>query len=156
MVAIAISRKQLADQVEQRLRDNLTNASVYRGEVPEKPPVIQTAGAPDPSGRIAPYVVLFTGAGNPRIEASLNGSERELDWSFATNCVAGYDEDCGRLVDRVHDLLYHWEPVIEGHAFGWVEPPPGFDPGPVRQQIFTGLPPRFFLPMQWRLAVTTS
>lgn len=153
---VGISRKQLADLVELRLRNGLTNASVYRGEVPNKPPVIQTAGADDPSGRVAPYVVLFTGAGNPIIEASLDGSGRELDWSCQTNCVAGYDEDCGRVVDRVHDLLFHWSPTIDGHAVGWFEPPPGFDPGPVRPQHFPGLPPRFFLPMQWRLSATTS
>lgn len=154
---VGISRKKLADLVEQRLTDGLAGrATVYRGEVPDKPPVIQTGGSDDPSGRVAPYVVLFTGAGNPIIEATLAGCGVEVDWSFQTNCVAGYDADCGRLIDRVHDLLFHWAPVLDGHAFGWIEPPPGFDPGPVRRQDFAGLPPRFFTPLQWRLPTTTS
>lgn len=153
---MGISRKQLADLVEKRLRDNLTNATVYRGEVPDKPPVIQTAGKDDPSGRIAPYVVLYTGAGNPTVEADLGRGGVELDWSFQTNCVAGYDADCGRLVDRVTDLLFRWVPQLDGHAFGLIEPPPGFDPGPIRRQDLTGIPPRFFAPLQWRLSITTS
>ncbi|NGZ99624.1 hypothetical protein G5V59_02505 [Nocardioides sp. W3-2-3] len=45
--------------------------TVYRGEIPDptKVPLLQNPGGyPDRSGRIAPYVVLFGGTGNPFVE----------------------------------------------------------------------------------------
>lgn len=150
-----IRRKGLGDLTYDRL-DTLPGVIIYRGEIPDIPPVIQTPSGPDPSGRVAKHVVFFTGAGNPVIEADAAGFNTELAWSFTTICVAGYEPDCLDLVDDVHQLLYRWTPVLADHVFGRVAPPPGFDPGSPRRIDRAGIPSRFELPLLWQLPVTTS
>lgn len=160
MTTVAIRRKVLGDLAHTRLVDLGPTVTVYRGELPDPPPVITTPAGPDPSGRIAKYVVLFAGAGDPVIELDVAEANTELAWSFTTICVAGYEADCLDLVDDVHQLFFRWRPdltpELAGHVFGRVTPPPGFDPGSVRRIDRPGLPPRFELPLLWRLPVTTS
>lgn len=150
-----IRRKVLGDLVDARLK-LLSGLTVYRGEIPDRPPVLMNGATPDPSGRVARHVVWFAGAGSPAVEADVADTNVELDWTFTTICVAGYLDDCLHLVDIVHNQLYRWTPVLAGHAFGRVKPPPGFDPGSVRRIDRAGVPPRFELPLLWRLPLTTS
>lgn len=156
MTTTPIRRLALGDLVHTRLTTGLASAVIFRGEIPDQPPVLMNGPTPDPSRRVAKHLVWFSGAGDPVIEGDLADANTELDWSFTTICVAGYEADTLDLVDDVHQLLYRWTPVLEDHAFGRVTPPPGFDPGSVRRQDRQGLPPRFELPLLWRLAVTTS
>lgn len=152
----AVPRKKLGDLVEARAK-TLAGVTVYRGEVPGKPPVIQTGGAADSSGRVAPYVVLYTGAGTPSDELDVADAAVDLVWSWQVTCVAGYEADCGRLVDRVDELFYRWTPdrgAIDGLNFGRTKPPLGFDPGFIRRDEAV-TPNRFWLPLQYLLPVTT-
>lgn len=145
-----VSRFTLGGLIEARL-DGLTGISVYRGDVPNPLPVITTPDGPDPSGRVAKYIVLHTGGGDPVIDRKLSDTGDELTWSFQTNVGAGYDADCADAADQVVDRLHLWQPVQAGYQFGLVRPPFGFDPGNIRPQQIPGMPPRFFLPLQWRL-----
>lgn len=155
MSVVPIRRKVLGDLVDTRLQD-LAGVIIYRGEIPDIPPVIQTPSGPDPSGRVAKHVVFFGGAGDPTVEADVADYNTELAWSFTTICVAGYHDDCLDLVDDTTALLHRWTPLLEDHVFGRVKPPPGFDPGSPRRIDRKGLPPRFELPLLWQLPVTTS
>lgn len=152
----AIRRKVLGDLAEARLAGVAGSPTIYRGEIPDQPPVLMNGPTPDPSGRVAKHVVLFGGGGNPIVEADVADCNTELDWMFTTICVAGYEADCLDLVDDVSVQLYRWTPALTDHVFGRVAPPPGFDPGSPRRMDRKGLPPRFELPLLWRLYVTTS
>jgi hypothetical protein len=152
-----IRRKVLGDLLFARLQGlpGPTAVTVYRGEVPEHPPVARDAASgPDPSGRVAPYVVLFDGAGPTNLEPDLGGRNEDLLWSPQIIIAAGFSADCVQLVDQVCAWVYRWSPVIPGLVAGGLEPPAGFDPGVVRIDRAVS-PPRFFLPTQWRLVVTT-
>lgn len=157
-----IRRKVLGDLIVTRL-GLLDGVTVYRGEIPDvddagvpQPLRLTTPDGPDPSGRVAPYILFSTGGGNPVIEPSVADCNTELLWSFQTTCVAAYDADAGHLADRVHSQLFRWSPTLLGHVFGAVKPPPGFDPGSVVKDEYPGEPPRFYLPQLWRLPVTTD
>lgn len=152
-IATSVPRKTLGDLAEARLK-TLSGVTVYRGEVPGEPPVIQSGGRPDASGRVAPYVVLWPGAGRPSAEQDAADSRADLEWPFQLTCVAGYSADCERLVDRVDALIYRWAPTLAGFGFGSCKPPLGFDPGPIRKDEQVK-PPRFYLPLQYVLPVTT-
>jgi hypothetical protein len=145
-----IRRKELGDQLEARLKalPGSPAVTVYRGEVDEHPPTY-----PD-SDRVAPYVVLFDGTGTVNLEPDLAYRNEDLAWTPQITIAAGFSPDCVQLVDRVCAWVYRWSPVLEGVAAGLLEPPPGFDPGPVRIDR-TVSPPRFFVPTQWRVDVTT-
>lgn len=154
--AVTIRRKVLGDMLEGHLRTGLVAGpgvpavSVYRGEVPKgEPPLL-----PDDSGRIGPYVVLFDGVGTPDIEPDLAGQNVDLRWSSQMIVGAGWQADCSATVDRICDLVYRWSPSIPGLAAGRTEPPPGYDPGPLRRNDSVS-PPRWWTPLQWRLDVTT-
>lgn len=152
-----IRRKVLGDLLFARLQalPGPTSVTVYRGEVPEHPPVARDAASgPDPSGRVAPYVVLFDGAGPTDLEPDLGGQNEDLLWSPQITIAAGFSPDCAQLVDQVCAWVYRWSPAIPGLSAGRLEPPDGFDPGVVRPDR-TVSPPRFFLNTQWRLVVTT-
>jgi len=152
-----IRRKVLGDQLEARLKalPGPTPVTVYRGEVPDHPPVaLDAAGAEDPSGRVAPYVVLFDGTGVPNLEPDLAYRNEDLRWSPQITVAAGWSTDCTQLVDRVCAWVYRWQPVITGTSAGFLEPPPGFDPGSPRPDR-TVTPVRFFVSTQWRIDITT-
>lgn len=153
----AIRRKLIGDQIEALLR-TLTDVTYYRGEVPDAPPLIETDGITDPSGRVAPYVVQFTGSGTPYVNAERDVADTHDDLTAVhqVTCVAGYEADCLHLVDQVDHLLRRWTPTAPGLAFGRLTPPPGYDPGqPRRDNTLQGSPPRYFVPLQYRLDVTT-
>lgn len=153
--AVSIRRKVLGDLFEKHLRTGLVagpgfpEVSVYRGEVPKDIPLLPE------SGRIAPYVVLFDGVGRPDIEPDLAGVNVDLRWSAQMIVGAGWQADCSATVDRICDLAYRWSPVIPGIAAGRMEPPPGYDPGPLRRNDSVS-PPRWWTPLQWRVDVTAS
>jgi hypothetical protein len=152
-----IRRKVLGDQLYARLKalPGPTPVTVYRGEVDDHPPLaLDAAGQADPSGRVAPYVVLFDGTGTPDLEPDLAGRNEDLRWSPQITVAAGWSPDCTQLVDQVCAWVYRWAPVLEGASAGGLEPPPGFDPGPPRADR-TVTPVRFFVPLQWQLDVTT-
>lgn len=132
--------------------------TVYRGEIPEPSavPLLQTpSGHPDPSGRIAPYVVVFGGIGNPLVEPDVADTADELDWTLHLLCAAAYAEDCLALVDRVHSRLFRAELVHADVVVGRLAPPPGYDPGPPRR-VDTVQPVRFEAPLQYRLTATAD
>lgn len=154
---VKIRRKVLGDLLEAHLTAGLVAGpgvplvSVYRGEVPKgQPPEM-----PDAPGRIAPYVVLFDGVGLPDIEPDLGGQNVDLRWSAQMIVGAGFLPDCAATVDRICDLVYRWTPALgNGLAAGRMEPPPGYDPGPLRRNDSVS-PPRWWTPLQWRIDVTT-
>jgi hypothetical protein len=99
-----IRRKVLGDQLYARLKalPGPTPVTVYRGEVDDHPPLaLDAAGQPDPSGRVAPYVVLFDGTGTPDLEPDLAGRNEDLRWSPQITVAAGWSPDCTQLVDLV-------------------------------------------------------
>lgn len=164
-----IRRKVLGDQLEARLLllPGAPVVTLYRGEVsaagrrppvagdPGQPPLLLDAlGNPDPSGRVAPYVVLFDGTGPTDLEPDLAGMNEDLRWTPQTTVVAGFSPDCAQLVDRVCAWIYRWSPSLPGVAAGRLETPPGYDAGPPRPDRQVS-PPRFFVPLQWRLDLTT-
>jgi len=151
-----ISRLTLSDAVVARL-GTLPGVTVYKGEVPDAPPVIEAGGFPDAAGRVAPYVVIYGSAGTPNTsQADLGDAADDLDWGVQVTVAAGYEDDCLHTVDRVHTALYRWAPTGLGAGIvaGGLRPPVGFDPGPARIDNDVQ-PPRFWLPLLYRTTVTT-
>jgi hypothetical protein len=150
-----ISRRLLTNAIFDRLDTLLIGVTIYKGEVPEAPPLIQLPGGPDPSGRVAPYIVLYPSPGRPYDEeADLGDSNVDLDWQFQATVAAGYIDDLNETVASADDLLFRWSPVVAGAVVGRLRPPLGFDPGPTRRdKDFT--PNRFFVPLLYQLTATT-
>lgn len=153
---MSIRRKVLGDLVDTQLK-TITGLKVFRGEVNEPLPLIQKGNGPDPSGRVAPYVVHYTGAGSHDVagERDVADTHEDLLWTVHLIVAAGYDADCAHIIDRVDAALFRWTPPASaGIAFGQMRPPPGYDPGPIRinEQV---RPTRFWLPLQYQLPVTT-
>jgi hypothetical protein len=155
----AIRRLLLTQAVDDRLDalPGLPAVKRYDGEIPDPAPLLTIPGSstPDPSGRVAPYVVSFGGIGRPVVEPDVAQTMVELDWPVHLICVAGFRDDVLALVDRVHSWLFRWSPVINGVAVGHLEPPLGYEPPPPRR-IDAVQPVRFEVPLQYRLAVTAS
>jgi hypothetical protein len=153
-----IRRKVLGDQLETRLRQipGTPVVAVHRGEVPGQPDlaVQLVGGAPDPAGRIAPYVVLFDGTGTTDLEVGRGRCGEQLRWTPQVTVAAGFAPDCAHTVDRVMAWLKDWRPVIPEVATGFLLLPPGYDPGPARPDRQTK-PPRWFVPLQFQLDATT-
>ena len=150
----------VTDVILARLR-LLEGVSVYDSGVDTPLPISTDAdGAPDPLGRVGKYVVLYPG-GTLGV-----GSDEEADaadahvdrlWTGSLVCSSGWRRDTQALVDDVHDLLYRWVPTIPEHPelrCGRMKPPPGYNPGDMRRNDQVE-PPRFWLPLQWRLPITT-
>jgi hypothetical protein len=138
----------ITDVVLTQLR-TLTGVAVYRSEVEDNPPRL-----PD-SDRVGPYAVLYPFPGNPGPGGDLAGTADDLDYTFQVTCAAGFSADCEALVDRVTHLLFRWTPTVAGIVLGQLLPPPGYDPGPVRIDR-TIAPPRFSVPLQYRLIATAN
>jgi hypothetical protein len=150
-VTSAIRRKVLGDLFEARMK-LLTGVTIYRGEIPTDPPAIPD----DPSGRVAPYVVIFGSAGSPDIDPDLGDENDDLLWTAHLICSAGWEADAQQLIDRIHSHIYRWSPTTTGGvSFGRLRPPPGYDPGPVRCNE-TVKPPRFWSPLQYQLPLTAN
>lgn len=122
---------------------------LYRGEVPDQPPRMVD------SDRVAPYAVLYPFPGIPGPGGDLASASDDLEYTCQVSCAAGFMEDCEALVDHVHAKLYLLVPTVAGVVLGWLKPPPGYSPGPIRvdRSIF---PPRSSLPLQYRLVATAN
>lgn len=142
-------RAQLLTDVVFAQLGTLTGITWYRSEVPDQPP-----REPD-SDRVAPYGVLYPFPGHPGPGGDLAGQSDDLDYTFQVTVAAGFSADCERAVDRTHQLLFRWTPTIAGIVLGQLVPPPGYDPGPVRIDR-TISPPRFSVPLQYRLTATAN
>lgn len=157
MSEAAVERLPFTEALLERL-GTLTGVKVYDGEIPieDPPPVLVNSltGDLDPAGRIAPYVVLFGGSGTPVAGGEdLASTHMDLTITFLLHAAAAYSTDCQDLADRVHGLLFRWTPSVDGYACSQLQPPPGYDPGPARENT-TLKPVRFWLPMQYRLNVS--
>jgi hypothetical protein len=155
-----IRRKVLGDLLVEHLRalPGPPTVTIYRGEVPDHPPKLKTAaGDDDASGRVAPYAVVFDGTGPTDLEPALQRCGEDLRWTPQVTVAAGVPTDCIQAVDRVYAWVCYWSPSIPGVAAGEMEPPPGYDPGPPRpdRTLPSEWPPRFFVPLQWQLDLTT-
>jgi hypothetical protein len=126
----------------------LAGLTVYRGEVPDHPPIL-----PD-SDRTAPYVVLYPFGPKDGPDGNLADTVADIDYTGQLTCVAGFVEDCEFLTSQVDALMNRWVPVVAGVVFGAFRPPPGFDPGPVQRDPDVR-PPRFFVPLQYQTTATT-
>jgi hypothetical protein len=142
-------RSQLITNAVETLLKTLIGVAYYRGEVPDQPPRL-----PD-SDRVGPYIVLYPFPGKPGPGGDLGGVSDDLDWTGQVTCAAGFETDCEHLVDRVHALLFRATPTVAGIVLGQLVPPPGYDPGPVRIDR-TISPPRFSVPLQYRLTATVN
>lgn len=138
----------LTDAVFARL-NTIAGITWYRIEVPDNPPVLSG------SDRVAPYGVLYPFPGNPGPGGDLGDVSDDLDVTWQVTVAAGFGPDCERAVDRVHQSLYLWTPTVTGVVLGALKPPPGYDPGPVRVDR-TIAPPRFSVPLQYRLTATVN
>lgn len=150
---MSISRRVVLSAVEARLK-LLSGLTVYKGEV-VNPPLIQTGGVPDSSGRVAPYAVIYGGGGRPNVEPDLADVADDLAIGMQITVAAGYEEDAAYTVDRVHAQIYRWAPDLgAGVVVGKFRPPIGFEPGTIRRDDdYT--PPRFYLPLLYQLTATT-
>lgn len=148
----------LVTRLEALAVDQLT---VYPGEVDPAPPTLVTAGQPDPSGRVAPYAVVWGATGrpdpNPNLGATSGGTARTGDsiLSGQITFAAGYLNDLLAVLDEVIPLLQLWVPTIDGLECGPLRQQPGFDAGPPRLDERVR-PPRWMSPWMWRLHVASS
>jgi len=145
-------RAQLITDSVQARAQTLSGVTVYRSEVEDNPPRLSG------DDRVAPYLVLYPFPGNPGPAGDLGDTAVDLDYTFQATCVAGYSRDCEHLVDLVHPLYFCWTPTVTGlgpSQIGTFKPPPGYDPGPVRIDR-TISPPRFSVPLQYRLTATAN
>lgn len=148
-----ISRKALLDAVVGRL-EGVSGLSVYPGEIPTPVPVIVTDGAPDPSGRAAPYVVVYPSPGTPsRDGTDLAETHEDLEWMLQLIVAAGYLADLVWTIDQIDEALHNWSPTIDGVSCNGLRPPDGYDPGPSRRND-AAEPPRHWSPLQYRLTAT--
>lgn len=149
-----IQRRLVTNAVLARLQE-LDTATVYDAEIPGTVPLIQTNAETDPSGRVAPYAVLYPLPGSPSGDVDLADTHFDLDLDYQVSAVTGYRQDCEHLVDQIDALLYRWAPTVDGLECGWLRPPPGFRPGPIRPvNSERPGPARFWVPLQYRLRVT--
>lgn len=147
------SRRELARKVHDRLAGGWL--LVYFGEVPDRVPTLERNGVKDPSGRVRSYAVVYPGAGTPDTDTDLGDSADDLDWGVQITVAAGFLDDVLDAADYVHARLHRWRPTgLTGAHTDGLTPPPGFDPGPVRRDRDV-TPPRFWLPLQYRLTATT-
>ena len=144
-----IRQKLITDAVFARLQ-TLSGVAVYRSEVPSSPP-----RAPDGDGRVGPYVVLWPFGGVPTREKDLGDQAVDIDYGMQLDCVAGFETDAEALFDRVHALVYRWAPTVAGLAFGAFRPPVGYQPGAVQKNEAVN-PPRYWVPLQYRIVATAT
>lgn len=155
-----ISRRLVALAVATRLV-GITNATGYYGKVSSLTGLPGVTGTPDnpppkseSDARVRPYFVLFPGAGTPGPEVDLGDSLLDLDLPFQITAAGGDLNDVLALADRIHDRLYRWAPVVDGHQCGPLRVPPGYSPGVVlTDRDFT--PHRLYTPLQYQLTAHT-
>lgn len=118
------------------------------GEVPDAPPLAA-------HGRVAPYAVVFGGAGRPDLNPGLEPIPADHLWSAQVTFVAGFEDELLGLLDDALPLLQLWSPVVDGLDCGHLRPPAGYDPGNARRND-KARPPRWSVPTLWQLHVTTA
>lgn len=143
-----VQRRLITDAVLARLSGQ--SWKLYDGEVPSNVPLIGGTG-----GRIQSYVVAYPFGGRPGPDAELSDTAADLEYTIQLDCAAAYREDTEYLVDQVNLLMYRWTPTVSGLVFGSFRPPLGYDPGPVRRNG-QAKPPRFWVPLQYRINVTAT
>lgn len=147
-MASTIRSQLITDVVFARLQ-TITSSHHYRDEVPDNPPVL-----PD-SGRVDKYDVLYPFPAHPGPGGDLGNQSDDLDYTCQITCAAGFGPDCEWLADKVHQLFFMWAPSVAGIVLGQFQPPPGYDPGPIRIDRSIS-PPRFSVPLQYRLTATAN
>lgn len=144
---MGVSRKALVDAVVARL-GGVTNATGWLmkpdGPVPTKQ---------DSDGIVVPHWILYPSPGTPGAELDLQDTVVDLDMVLQVTCVTGDADDLPALVTRIDDALYRWTPTITGLICGALRPPPGYDPGPAREDISVK-PSRFWVPLQYVVTAT--
>lgn len=154
VITAQTARLALSDALDARL-DTLPGLTVYPGEVPDKPPLIQAGRHPDPAHRVAPYAVTYPGPGAPDINPSLAALPADFLWDARVTFAAGYKADLMHTLDRAIPLLQLWSPTITGLVCGHMRPPEGTRLGPIlRDDDVT--PPRFYAVTAWELHVATA
>lgn len=138
----------ISDAVDDRLKTLAPSIDVYRGEITTSPPIVPE------TGRIAPYLVYYPFGPVDGPDPNVGDTITDLTYTVQVTCVAGFEADCEFVVDQVSGLMNRWTPTVAGMTFGRFRPPPGYDPGPI-QRDDTVKPPRFFLPLQYRITATT-
>jgi hypothetical protein len=123
-------------------------STLFDAEAPEPPPT-----AVD-TGRTVPYVIAYPFGGTPGPDPNVGDTITDLTYTIQLTCVAGFRADLEHLVFVVDGALNRWVPVVSGLTFGAFRPPPGYSPGPI-QRDQSVLPPRFWLPLQYRTPATT-
>lgn len=143
--------------------------AVYDGEVPAADKIalaLGVDGTPDPSGRVAPYVVLYELYDNPlavarswrfggtgsSYEGVLADDDVSTTITYQVTVVAGWQRDCLALIDQVQPLLYRWQPTVDGLNCGRLQTV-GQQYGPRRDTSLAPLPDRFYAPLQYALTV---
>lgn len=157
-----ISRRLVANTVAARLV-GVTNATGYYGQVGRLLP-----GAPDTTpteppaksstdSRVAPYFVLYPGAGGQGPDPDTADQADDLTLPFQVTAAAGDIEDLLALVDRIHARLNRWTPDLglTGVHVGYLRRPPGV---PATAPVLTDTqfsPVRLYTPLQYQLTATT-
>lgn len=139
----------LATRLEQVNTQTPNSLTVYGGgEVPDAPPLAEHC-------RVAPYAVVYGGAGRPDVNPSLEPTPADHLWSAQVTFVAGFEHELLALLDDALPLLQLWSPTVEGLDCGHLRPPAGYDAGNARRDD-RARPPRFYIPTLWQLHVTTA
>lgn len=164
-----ISRRLLSNAVAAQLV-GVTNATGYYGKVGNPLPGQQLISAggtvpddPRPKSphdsRVAPYFVLYPGAGGQGPDPDAADRAVDLTQPFRVTAAAGDTEDLLALIDRIEARLLRWTPELgpagDGIHVGYLRRPPGVpDVAPILTDTqFT--PHRVYTPLQYQLTATT-
>jgi hypothetical protein len=146
---MGVSRKVLVDAVLARL-GTVTNATGWLMK-PDGPVPVKDGT----DGIVGPHWLLYPSPGTPGPELDLGDTVVDVDMVLQVTCVTGDPDDLPPLITRIDDALYRWTPTITGLVCGPLRPPPGYDPGPAREDISVK-PSRFWVPLQYVLPATAT
>jgi hypothetical protein len=123
----------------------VSGLTVYDGEVPNTPPV----SAED--GRVRPYAVVYPGAGAP-VRGSLSGATSEVPWAFQVTAVGGDRSRCLWAVKKVDGVLLDVRLTVTDWSTSRITR----DPGPDIRADNDVQPPRFYVPLLYRLTTAPT
>lgn len=147
MTATVIDREALVEAAWAQLQ-SVSDQTAFLGEATEAPLI---GGS---SSHVAPYTVLYPGAGTPTVEVDMGDTAVDLEWLIQITCSAGYTRDLAALVTRVDAAFYRWVPVLDGVVCGPLKPPPGFQQLQLLDRDVS--PHRPYVPLQYRTTVTAT